>query len=58
MKKQERLLPCPFCGIEGVFVSRDWPDSAPQVMCGCGARGPSGIKSEKTAIDRWNRRAK
>ena len=53
-----RIKPCPFCGNDKCDVSRDWPDSAPQVFCfRCGTRGPHGIKSDKTAISAWNHRA-
>ena len=62
MSERNELKPCPFCGLDGEFVT---PDSSPtphifqadRIFCvRCGATGPDG-ESTFLAEEAWNRRA-
>jgi Lar family restriction alleviation protein len=69
VKRENELLPCPFCGGSSVIVHKPTctkltpynpADRAfPTVRCGCGANvwGDDWDQSAKTAIAAWNRRA-
>jgi Lar family restriction alleviation protein len=56
-KDKNELLPCPFCGVNGVSMKSDWDSFDEYVECDdCLSRGPSET-SENGAAAAWNDRA-
>lgn len=55
-EKTEKVLPCPFCGMDGVFYVKENDSSAYWVECAvCHAKGPR-CDLDFMAKQFWNRR--